>query len=70
MTDKIRKRFINSLYSISPGVSLNPGKSLSALKTQGLDGFMRSADANTAELAEIAELLIRMEKRGVPHESG
>ena len=70
MTDNQCKRFIKALYDLSPNKQFNPGRSLSVLKTQGLDGFMRSADGNTAELVEIAELLICMEKRGVHDESG
>ena len=65
MTFKLYKKFIKSLCTLSPDVYGNPAKSLTVLKTHGLDGYIRRADSNTAELAELAELLILLEKRGV-----
>jgi hypothetical protein len=62
MTEKQCKRFIKAICDLSPDKPFNPGRSLSALKTQGLDKFIQGADSNTTELAEIAELLIRMER--------
>jgi len=70
MTDKYYKRFIKTLAALSPDTPPNPTKSLSTLKSHGLDKFIQKAGGSTAELAEIAELLTRMDKRGVRHESG
>ena len=70
MNDRDCRRFAESLRSLSPDMKMSAGEIGAALKTQGLDGFIQSAGSHVAGLAEIAELLSRMEKEGIRHESG
>ena len=69
MNDTKYKKFINAVAALTPDISFSSKKSLSKLKAHGLDSYIKSLDRDTAELVEIAELLKRMESRGVQHES-
>ena len=70
MNDRDCRRFAESIRPLSPDMKMSAGEIGAALKTQGLDGFIQSAGSDAAGLAEIAELLIRMDKGGGRHESG
>jgi hypothetical protein len=70
MNGRIYRRFTKALRTIAPGFPVADKEIRAMLKTQGLGRFIKNAGGAAAGLAEAAELLLRMEKRGACSEPG
>jgi hypothetical protein len=67
MNDKAYMQLAISIRALVPDFPMSAFKIKAALKKRGLDRFAQE-NCKVAELAEIAELLLRMEKRGALYE--
>ena len=68
LNDSIYKKFADSLLSLVEDIPMNAEDIETVIKTYGLESFIRESSAQTSELIEIVELLIRTKNGGVQHE--
>jgi hypothetical protein len=64
LKDDVYRRLAGSIRSLVPDLSLDAEEMQAEIEERGLDSFIQNIDGTASELAEIAELLSRLEKRG------